>query len=178
MKKNYEYNKYAEDILNNEKFLKLKNDIHHGTNKYDHCRRVSYISYKLAKLLKADRKEVVRAGLLHDFFFGERTAKEENSYLNHPKTSVKNAKEHFKISDKEASDIETHMFHHVIVKKIFPFVNYKEKADFYENKPKSKEAGIICFADFLVSVYEFERYKLSYTFSIFALFIINLLTIQ
>jgi len=178
MKNNNEYYKIAENILNNEYFLELKKDIHHGTNKYDHCRRVSLLSYKLAKLFKADQIEVVRAGLLHDFFFGERTEKDENSYLNHPKTSVKNAKQYFNITDKEASDIETHMFHHVIVKKLLPFINYKEKAILKEHKPKSKEGAIICFSDFLVSIYEFERFKLSYSFSIFALFIINLLTIQ
>ena len=178
MKKNNDYYKLAEDILNNEYFLELKKDIHHGTNKYDHCRRVSYLSYKLAKLFKANQNEVVRAGLLHDFFFGERTAKEENSYLNHPHTSVSNAKKYFDISDKEANDIKTHMFHHVLVKKVLPFVNYKEKATIKEHKPKTKEGAIICLSDFLVSVYEFERFKLSYTFSIFALFLMNILTIN
>ena len=178
MKDNYEYYKLAEDILNNEYFLELKKDNHHGTNKYDHCKRVSYVSYKLAKIFNADCNEVVRAGLLHDFFFGERTEKEENSYLNHPKTSVKNAKKYFNINDKEASDIETHMFHHVLVKKVLPFVNFKEKAKLKDNKPTSKEGAIICFSDFLVSVYEFERFKLGYSISLFALFLMNLLTIQ
>lgn len=178
MKDNYEYYKLAENILNNEYFLELKKDNHHGTNKYDHCKRVSYVSYKLAKLFKADKGEVVRAGLLHDFFFGERTEKDENSYLNHPKTSVNNAKKYFDINDREAKDIETHMFHHVLVKKVLPFVNYKEKAKLKDHKPNSKEGAIICFSDFLVSVYEFERFRLGYSISLFTLFLINLITIH
>ncbi|MBQ6687102.1 MAG: HD domain-containing protein [Bacilli bacterium] len=178
MKNNYEYYRLAGNILSNNYFLELKKDNHHGTNKYDHCKRVSYVSFLFAKIFKADCKEVVRAGLLHDFFFGERTEKEENSYLNHPHTSAINAKKYFNITDKEASDIRTHMFHHVLVKKIFPFVNYKEKAKIKDNRPRSKEATIICLSDLLVSVYEFEKYRLRYGISLTFLFLINLLTIQ
>jgi len=178
MKNKKEYYKLAESILNNEQFITLKNDIHHGTNKYDHCNRVAYVSYRLAKIFKANQADVVTAGLLHDFFFGERTHKVENSYLNHPKTSSANAKNYFNISDKVAKDIETHMFHHVLIKKILPFINYKEKATIKDNKPNSKEGAIICFSEFLVSIYEFERFKLSYSASIIWIFIINLLTIR
>lgn len=178
MKNKLEYNKLAENILNNEYFLELKKDNHHGTNKYDHCKRVAYISYLLAKIFRANKDEVVRVGLLHDFFFGERTHKDENSYLNHPKTSALNAKKYFSITDKEAKDIETHMFHHVVIKKVLPFINTKEKAKIKEHKPKSKEGAIICISDLLVSVYEFERFKLGYGVSLLAIFTINLLTIQ
>jgi len=178
MKDNYEYYRLAGNILSNDYFLELKKDNHHGTNKYDHCKRVSYVSFKLAKLFKADCKSVVRSGLLHDFFYGERTAKDENSYLKHPITSANNAKKYFNVSEKEAEDIRTHMFHHVLVKKILPFINYKEKATLKETRPKSKEGAIICFSDFLVSVYEFEKFKLRYGVSLTFLFLINLLTIR
>ena len=178
MKNINEYYRLAGNILTNDYFLALKKDNHHGTNKYDHCKRVSYISFLLAKILKADKREVVRAGLLHDFFYGERTEKEENSYLKHPKTSAINAKKYFNVSDKEAKDIETHMFHHVLIKKILPFVNYKEKAKIKDNCPKSKEAAIICFSDLLVSVYEFEKYRLRYGISLTFVFLLNLLTLN
>ncbi len=178
MKNNYEYYRLAGNILSNDYFLELKKDNHHGTNKYDHCKRVAYVSFLLAKIFKADCKQTVRAGLLHDFFYGERTEKEENSYLNHPKTSALNAKKIFNITEKEAEDIRTHMFHHVLVKKVLPFVNRKEKVKLKEVKPTSKEGAIICLSDFLVSVYEFEKYKLRYSVSLTFLFLINLLTIQ
>ena len=171
-----EYKSIAKDILNNEKFLELKKDRHHGTNKYDHCKRVSYLSYLLAKLFHADVNSSVRAGLLHDFFFGERTAKAENSYLKHPNTSAKNAIKYFNISDNEADIIRTHMFHHVIVKKILPFVNFKEKAKVKDYVPKSREGHIVCISDLLVSVFEFSKYQVNYQVYLYMLFLINWLT--
>ena len=74
MSLNKEYKEFSEDILNNDNFLVLKNDVHHGTNKYDHCKRVSYLSFLFTKLFKGNSKEATRAGLLHDFFYGSRTS--------------------------------------------------------------------------------------------------------
>ena len=82
------------------------------------------------------------------------------------------------LDPKEAKDIETHMFHHVLVKKVLPFVNYKEKAKIKDNCPKSKEAAIICLSDLLVSVYEFEKYRLRYGISLTFVFLLNLLTLN
>ena len=31
-----EFDKYVCDILNNDKFLETKKDLHHGTSKYEH----------------------------------------------------------------------------------------------------------------------------------------------
>ena len=100
MSLNKEYKEISDDILNNDNFSILKNDVHHGTNKYDHCKRVSYLSFLLTKLFKGNSESAARAGLLHDFFYGCRTEKEENDYLRHPKTSSNNAKKYFSISEK------------------------------------------------------------------------------
>ena len=67
-KKDQNYYKLVEDILDNEEFQSLKNVAHHGLNRYDHCLRVSYYSYKITKLLSLSPDEVARAALLHDFF--------------------------------------------------------------------------------------------------------------
>ena len=64
-----EYISVVKDILEHEEFNKTKNIVHHGLNRFDHCMRVSYYSYKIAKALKLDYEDVARAGLLHDFFF-------------------------------------------------------------------------------------------------------------
>ena len=40
-KNRIKYNDIVKDIINNEVFLLTKNDIHHGSNKYDHLIRVS-----------------------------------------------------------------------------------------------------------------------------------------
>lgn len=174
-----EFLKLAKDILNDENFKLLKKDRHHGnTNKYDHCRRVSYLSYKLAKFFNFDYKHIVRPALLHDFFYGERTEKPENSYLEHPKTSVLNAKYYYNIDKEEESIIRTHMFHHLLARKICPLINLKENASIKESIPKSREAWIVCAADMFVAFGEFGKYIVNYNVCLFLLFIFNFLTVN
>ena len=112
--KDKEYINIVSDILENESFNKIKRIKHHGLNRYDHSLRVSYHSYKIAKLLHLDYKGVARGGLLHDFFLEnykdiEIKSKIKN-LINHPKIAVENAKKHFYISEKEEDIIRTHMF--------------------------------------------------------------------
>lgn len=173
-----EFLELAKDILNDDKFKLLKQDRHHGSNKYDHCKRVSYVSYKIAKFFNTDYKGIVRPALLHDFFYGERTEKPENSYLEHPKTSAANAKYYYNINEKEESIIKTHMFHHLVLRKIFPFINIHENAKLKESAPKSKEAWIVCFSDLVVSIAEAGKYKVNYSVYLMALFLINIITMN
>ena len=170
-----EFDSLVSDILENENFLKTKKDLHHGTSKYEHCLRVSKLSYKLSKFFNADVKVATRAGLLHDFFFGTRKEKPENSYLKHPVTASLNAKKYFDVTDVEAEAIKTHMFHQVLLKKVFPFINHKEKATIKEFKPKSKEGWIVCASDLLVSIMECERFQFSYAANIALLLIFNII---
>ncbi len=177
MKKEYklEYNEITKDIINNEYFELTKNDLHHGGSKYDHLIRVSKCSFVLGKFFKADIKSVTRAALLHDFFLGGRKDKVENSYLNHPKTAAENAKRYFNITPLEEEAIKSHMFHHVLIKKILPFINPTEKAKIKASKPKSKEGWLVCIADLLVSIKEVQVYEFSYIANISYLIILNLL---
>lgn len=174
-KTNNDFESLVSDILENDKFLEIKHDMHHGTNKYEHSLRVAKMSYKLSKMFNADVKSATRAGLLHDFFFGTRKEKEENSYLNHPKTASNNAKKYFNVSDLEAEAIRTHMFHHVLIKKILPFINSKEKAKIKEFKPHSKEGWIICASDLIVSIMECERFQFSYAANVTLLLLFNII---
>lgn len=169
MKLNKEYKEITRDILENEEFLTLKDDTHHGTNRYDHCKRVSYLSFLMAKLFKGNCENVVKAGLLHDFFHGS------SSYLDHPKKSVENAKKEFEITDKEVNIIETHMYHYALLKKTFPFINNKEKVNAKEYKPTCKEGFIVCISDLLVSIFECGVFKVRYNTCLYVLFLINLL---
>ena len=118
-----EYYDIVSNIITDARFKELKNDTHHNTNKYDHLVRVSKLSYKIAKHTKANVKEVTTAGILHDFFHGGRKDVQANSYLNHPFTSAKNAKECFNINDNEVEIIKTHMFHHTFFRSFLPFIN-------------------------------------------------------
>jgi len=109
-----EYMNLVNDILDNEEFNKINDIIHHGMNRFDHCLRVSYYSYKITKILKLGYKDVARAGLLHDFFFVDNqdidTAKRIDVFINHPKYALNNAKRHFELSDREEDIITSHMF--------------------------------------------------------------------
>lgn len=109
-----QYLNIVDDILDHSEFIKTKDIIHHGMNRYDHSVRVSYYSYKVAKLLKLDYKGAARAGLLHDFFLVDNealTIKEKLATLvNHPKYAVAYASKYFDLSDKEKDMILTHMF--------------------------------------------------------------------
>lgn len=169
MKLSKEYKEITQSILNDENFLSLKNEAHHGTNRYDHCKRVSYVSFLLAKLFKGDIKDSCISGLLHDFFNGD------SSYLNHPKTSSDNAKKYFHITNKEASIIETHMYHYALTKKCLPFINHDGKVNPKEYKPLYKEGYIVCISDLLVSIFELGMFKVRYSICLYLLFIINLM---
>ncbi len=173
--KNKEFESLVSDIINNEYFLETKKDLHHGTSKYEHSMRVAKLSYKLARIFKADIKDTTRAGLLHDFFLGTRKEKPENSYLRHPVTAMNNAKKYFNVNDIEAEAIKTHMFHQVLLKKLFPFINRKEKVSVKEFKPKSKEGWIICASDLLVSIMECERFQFTYVANVALLLVFNIL---
>lgn len=178
MKLNREYKKITSCILNNENFVLLKNDIHHGTTKYAHCKRVSYLSYLIAKIFKANHREVARAGLLHDFFYGSRTAKEENSYLKHPITSAQNAEKYFNLKESEKHIIETHMYHNALFKNMLPFATKEEKNYFENYKPTSKESKIVCISDLLVSLFEVITYKVKYSCALYMIFLMNVIIIK
>ena len=102
------------DILENEEFIKTKDIAHHGLNRYDHSGRVSYYSYKVAKMLGLDYEQVARGALLHDFFLVDNdviTIREKmGTLVNHPKYAAKFASKYFDLTEKEKDMILTHMF--------------------------------------------------------------------
>ena len=156
-----EYTKLVDDILSNNEFNKLDHIEHHGISRYDHSLKVSYYSYKIAKTLKLDDKDVARAGLLHDFFLSDpnRTTKERFvSTFNHPKKAAKNAKDVFGINEKEEDIIKSHMFP----------VNL--------TVPKYAESWIVNGVDKCIGAYEFFKkfkYQFSYATNLLTIIILN-----
>lgn len=132
------YLKEVDYILNNEEFLKTKNLLHHGQNRYDHSVRVSYLSYKVSKFLGLNYKSAARGGLLHDFFLETSDIPKEKSKLlkTHPKIALKKSSSLFDLSDLEKDIIETHMF--PVTLKV----------------PRYAESWIVDIVDDIVSVYE------------------------
>lgn len=110
-----EYMSIVEDLLTNEKLLKLDQITHHHyTTRLIHSFFVSYTSYKLAKSLNLDYVATARAGLLHDFFLEERDEIQElglgSHNCAHPKIALKNAEKIADLNQKERDIILKHMF--------------------------------------------------------------------
>lgn len=135
-----EYVNIVRNIMENNEFAQIKDCIHHGTTRFDHSLKVSYISYKISKLLKLDVRKTARGGLLHDFFWtNSKDMKSKTlSVFKHNIEAVNNAENIFIISEKEKDIIETHMF---------PVVPNK--------LPKYAESWLVSLVDKGVSVYEF-----------------------
>ena len=164
MKRAYEDEKYlriVEHILTDENFNKIKTAEHHGISRYDHSLRVSYISYKITRVLGLDYHETARGGLLHDFFMtdNDRNMKEKLvSTFNHPKKAVNNSKNNFDISAKEEDIIRTHMFP----------INIKP--------PKYMEGWVVNLVDKGVAICEFSQkfsYRLKFATNVFMIFLMN-----
>ena len=108
---NGEYKTITHDILNNEYYQKLKNEVHHhNSNRYNHCVEVSMKTYKICKRLNLDYISATRAALLHDFFFNSEFSNKKEQMLNHPKKAAENAKKITKLNKKELNVIESHMY--------------------------------------------------------------------
>lgn len=161
IEKDIEYKEIVNHILINDEFNAIKQIEHHGVTRFDHSLKVSYYSYKLAKLLKLDSDEVARGGLLHDFFVSDENRTTKDRFVStfvHPKKAVKNANEVFNISDKEQDIIRTHMFP----------INLAV--------PKYVESWLVSFVDKTVAIGEFTHkfgYKFAYLVNMYLLFFIN-----
>lgn len=156
-----EYIQIVQEILKDSEFQKIRNIEHHGITRMDHSIKVSYYSYRLAKAFQLNKKEVARAGLLHDFFFSseERNFKDRViSTFTHPKKAVKTAEANFTLNKIEENIIHSHMF------------------PFYCSIPKYAESWIVTIVDKIVGSGEFLQkfgYKLSYLVNIYIIVLLN-----
>jgi uncharacterized membrane protein len=132
------------DIVEHEEFLKLKNYHHHNSSIYEHVQRVSYLSYRIAKFLKADYRSAARGGLLHDFFLYDwrnhdapDLPSNEFHGLEHPRIALANSQKYFSLNEIEKDIILKHMWPLTLV------------------PPKYKESFIVSFADKYLSSKEF-----------------------
>ena len=148
------------DILNNDKFLKVKDCKHHGMTRLEHSLRVSYYSYKMAKKLKLNESATARGGLLHDFFLNEDLPPKKQKFrvVLHPYVALHNACETFYVSEMEQDIIVNHMF---------PSLPHKV--------PKYLESWIVSLVDKVVAIYEFySAYGRSHVYRLSNLYIMLL----
>ena len=107
--------RWTQDLLCDPLVESMKTYRHHGdTNTHFHSVYVAYRVLKLCVRLDVeDKREIVRASLLHDFYLYEwYTEKhEENHIFYHPKASVKNIEAHFgALTPMQRNMILSHMF--------------------------------------------------------------------
>lgn len=112
--RNKTYYDIVKDILDNEEYQELKTIKHHGLDRYEHNKRVSYYSYLISKGLHLDYESAARAGALHDFFLlgnVDTEVKEKIKTLEtHPRLSLENSNRYFELNDLEENIILSHMF--------------------------------------------------------------------
>lgn len=160
------YLQIVENILSNKEFNKIENIKHHNTNRLDHSLKVSYNSYKIAKILRLDYEQVARAGLLHDFYldrtndYDQVSAKIKLFTTKHPGDAIVNSLKYYDLTNKEKDIIRTHMF----------------PIDIYV--PKYLESWVVNLTDSFISIYEFGfkfKHQLSYASNLYLFFLINLI---
>lgn len=106
----------VQDILEHEVFNSMDQFIQHGdTTCKAHCIQVSYMSYCICKKYNWDFRGAARAGLLHDLFLYDwhTHAKETGEYFHgytHPAVALRNAAQHFELTDVEKNIILRHMW--------------------------------------------------------------------
>ena len=104
------------DIMDNPKFQEMNNFIQHGTTTtLEHCISVSYVSYKICRLLDLDYKSAARGGLLHDLFLYDwhTHAKLTGNHFHgftHPQVALHNAEKFFRLNKIEKDIILKHMW--------------------------------------------------------------------
>jgi uncharacterized protein len=133
----------ARDIVKSAIFLQTKNYIQHGKiSVYEHSLEVAKTSTKLSRFWKVkDRRSLVRAALLHDFFLYDWHDEWRLTHgFTHPVEAAENARKYFNISEKEYSLIRSHMW---------PFTLF--------HPPRYKEGWLICMADKIVALKETVR---------------------
>jgi uncharacterized protein len=136
------FDTYAKGIREHELFQAGKNIFSHGSiTIYDHSIAVAETAFAMAeKRPGVDKKCVVRAALLHDFFLYEWHIPGLRYVLHgwaHPAIAAKKAREVFNITDKEYSCIKTHMW---------PWTLF--------TPPRCREGWIISLADKIIALKE------------------------
>ena len=134
----------TKDILTNNNFIKLKDEPHHGNNRYNHSVRVAIKMYKMIPDTDPNKIKAVRASLLHDFFYNEEMSHltKNERYKYHPAYSIKNSINNFNIGKLEREMIRTHMF---------PLTK-----DF----PRNKYSHKLIYCDKIIAIKEVLKYRL------------------
>ena len=109
-------NTIFKEIVNDEKFLREKEFMQHGTTSvYEHSIYVATTCMKIVDKfnLKVDKDSLIKGALLHDYFLYDWHVSDKSHRLHgftHPRASWRNAKRDFGLNKKEENMILSHMF--------------------------------------------------------------------
>ena len=164
IKKDREYKKIIKEIFRNVEFKKMCNIEHHGISRMEHSIKISYYSYKIAKVLKMDYVSVARGALLHDFFLDGDERDTKRKFIDtfiHPKKALDTTIANFNVNDIEKNIIVSHMF------------------PIYLSIPRYKESILVNLVDKIVGFKELVRgfgCKFKYRFNYTYVFMLLLIT--
>ena len=155
-----DFNTIASEIINKDKYQSLKDDPHHGLNRYIHSMNVAKGTYRVTKLLRMDYVSATRGALLHDYFNDSdyRSTKGLKKGSMHPVIALNNARREYNLNSKEENIIVSHMF------------------PLGEVKPNCKESWVVTTVDKLVAVRECGIYKLREKIALGVIFVINFIS--
>ena len=156
------FNSCIQDIVTNEQFNKLKNELHHGISRYDHSYRVAKWTHTICRIFKMKNNEITtRAALLHDFYVNEDlTGNGPQRLGRHPEVALENSLKHYDLNKIQQDIIKTHMF------------------PCNTALPKYKESWLVSMVDKIVSTYEMLRFNSALYLVIYFLFVFELITIS
>ena len=133
----------AKDIIEKEKFQALKDEPHHGLNRYEHVIRVAKKTYRISSMLGMDYVSATRGALLHDYFTNDeyKNTKRTKKGSMHPIIALNNARCEYDLNEKEENIIISHMY------------------PLGKIRPNCKEGWVVSIVDKNVALYECTRYK-------------------
>jgi len=139
-----DYGVFLKEMTAVDKYKELEKAAHHGISRFEHTKRVGYLSFLIARLFRLDVNTVTRGALLHDFFTEKDVAKytKKEWHRLHPQIALENSRQYFKLNCIEENIISSHMF------------------PICKTRPIYKESHIVATADKLVAIYEFSRFNI------------------
>jgi len=108
------YENCIHDLIKNENVNLMRSFQQHCSHScFDHCLYVSYLSFKVCKMLNLDYKSAARGALLHDMFLYDwrNTQLPEGRHaFVHANIACRNANRIFALNDREKDVITKHMW--------------------------------------------------------------------
>lgn len=155
------FDEIANNIIKTEKYELLKENPHHGIDRYRHSLNVARMTYKVSKALKMDYVSATRGALLHDYFMDSdyRSTKGMKKGALHPVIALNNARREYELNPIEENIIVSHMY------------------PMGKVRPDCKESWVVTTVDKILAIRECSYYKLKEKLALSVLFIINFINL-